>query len=175
MELKYDYKKLIRDVPNFPKPPIIFKDVTTVLKVPDYYRALIDDLVKAADEFDYNCVVGIEARGFIFAAPIAYASGASFVPIRKKGKLPAEVIREEYELEYGTDVIEIHKDAFDVTNKVLLVDDVLATGGTAKAAIDLIRKAGGEVVGALFFVELEFLKGREKLDVPVKSLVVYRE
>ncbi len=174
--MRLDYKKLIRDVPNFPKPPIIFKDVTTVLQVPEYFKACIDDMLDAVKDMDFDCVVGIESRGFIFASAIAYAKGAAFVPIRKKGKLPYRVLREEYELEYGTDEIEIHEDAFKFTKKVLLVDDVLATGGTAKAALSLIKRAGGEVKGALFLVELEFLNGRSKLEneCEVRSLVKYQ-
>jgi adenine phosphoribosyltransferase len=156
-------KSLIREVPDFPKPGINFYDITTLLKDSDGLRAVIDDLGEAYEGKEIDIVAGIEARGFIFAPAVAYALNAGFVPIRKPKKLPAITERVEYELEYGTDILEIHKDAIEPGQKVLIVDDVLATGGTAKAVAHLIDKLGGNLVGLSFVIELDFLKGRDKL------------
>jgi adenine phosphoribosyltransferase len=167
-------KSLIREVPDFPKPGINFYDITTLLQNPAGLRAVIDDLGAAYKGKGIEIVAGIEARGFIFAPAVAYALDAGFVPIRKPKKLPAPVERVEYELEYGTDVLEIHKDAIAPGQKVLIVDDVLATGGTAKAVAHLVEKLGGNLVGLSFVIELDFLKGRDKLPGhKVNSLLHY--
>ncbi len=156
-------KSLIREVPDFPKPGINFYDITTLLKDQAGLRAVIDDLGETYRGKQIDIVAGIEARGFIFAPAVAYALNAGFVPVRKPKKLPAETERVEYDLEYGTDVLEIHRDAIEPGQKVLIVDDVLATGGTAKAVSQLIEQLGGNLVGLSFVIELDFLKGRERL------------
>jgi adenine phosphoribosyltransferase len=167
-------KSLIREVPDFPKPGINFYDITTLLKDEAGLRAVIDGLVDGYKGREVEIVAGVEARGFIFAPAVAYALNAGFVPVRKPKKLPAETERIEYALEYGTDVLEIHKDAVEPGQKVLIVDDVLATGGTAKAVTQLIEKLGGNVVGLSFVLELDFLKGRDKLPGHnINSLVHY--
>jgi adenine phosphoribosyltransferase len=167
-------KTLIREVPDFPKPGINFYDITTLLKDQTGLHAVIDQLTKAYEGKQIDIVAGIEARGFIFAPAVAYALNAGFVPVRKPKKLPAATERVEYELEYGTDVLEIHRDAIETGQKVLIVDDVLATGGTAKAVAQLIEKLGGNLVGLSFVIELDFLKGREKLPGhTIHSLVHY--
>jgi adenine phosphoribosyltransferase len=167
-------KSLIREVPDFPKPGINFYDITTLLKDHTGLRAVIDDLGDAYQGKGIEIVAGIEARGFIFAPAVAYALNAGFVPVRKPKKLPAATERVQYELEYGTDTLEIHKDAIEPGQKVLIVDDVLATGGTAKAVAQLIEKLGGNVVGLSFVLELDFLKGRDKLPGhKVNSLLHY--
>ena len=163
----------IRNVPDFPKPGILFRDITTVLARPDLLREAIDAMGEAfAGRFD--AVAGIESRGFILGAPVAVSRGVPFVPLRKPGKLPAAVYRESYALEYGTDALEVHRDAFAPGTRVLIVDDLLATGGTAVASARLIEAAGGLVVGLAFLVELEFLPGRARLaDHEVVALVGY--
>ncbi len=167
-------KSLIREVPDFPKAGINFYDITTLLQNPAGLRAVIDDLGAAYKGKGIEIVAGIEARGFIFAPAVAYALDAGFVPIRKPKKLPAPTERVEYELEYGTDILEIHKDAIAPGQKVLIVDDVLATGGTAKAVAHLVEKLGGNLVGLSFVIELDFLKGRDKLPgYKVNSLLHY--
>ena len=167
-------KSLIREVPDFPKPGILFYDITTLLKDAQGLKFVIDGLTEAYRGMNIDTVVGIEARGFIFAPAVAYALGAGFVPVRKPGKLPAAAERVEYALEYGTDVLEVHRDAVEIGKRVLVVDDVLATGGTAAAVAQLIRKLGGELVGFEFVIELGFLKGRDKLTgLDVRSLVHY--
>ena len=167
-------KSLIREVPDFPKPGINFYDITTLLQDPAGLRAVIDDLGAAYKGKGIEIVAGIEARGFIFAPAVAYALDAGFVPVRKPKKLPAATERVEYELEYGTDILEMHKDAIAPGQKVLIVDDVLATGGTAKAVAHLVEKLGGNLVGLSFVIELDFLKGREKLPGhKVNSLLHY--
>ncbi|MCL4796852.1 MAG: adenine phosphoribosyltransferase [Bryobacteraceae bacterium] len=158
-----DLKKLIREVPDFPKPGINFYDITTLLKDPAGWRAVIDALRAQYQNTPVDVVVGIEARGFFFAPAIAYALGAGFVPVRKPGKLPAETARVEYALEYGTDSLEVHKDAIQPGQRVLILDDVLATGGTAAAVAQLVDNLGGSVIGLGFVIELDFLNGREKL------------
>jgi len=156
-------KSKIRTVPHWPKKGIMFKDITTLIKDPEGLRETIDLLYERYKDKEIDKVVGIEARGFIFGAPLAYLLGCGFVPVRKPGKLPAECVSEEYTLEYGTDKIEIHKDAISKGNRVLIVDDLIATAGTANAACKLVKKLGGKLVECAFIVELVDLKGREKL------------
>jgi adenine phosphoribosyltransferase len=169
-----DLKQYIRDVPDFPKKGIIFKDITTLLKNPVALKLTLDILYDRVKDLKIDKVVGIEARGFIFGAMLAEKLNAGFVPLRKPGKLPAEVYKQTYDLEYGTDTIEIHKDAISKGDRILLHDDLLATGGTSKAACELIEKIGGKIVDALFIIELGFLNGREKLkDYKVDSLINY--
>jgi adenine phosphoribosyltransferase len=164
----------IRDIPDFPKEGIIFKDITTLLNDPELFAESLDLMEELIADHSYNTVVGIESRGFIFGAVLAYKMGLSFVPIRKPGKLPADIVSEEYELEYGTDRIEIHADALKSGQKVLLVDDLLATGGTAQASCKLVERLGAKVETVLFLVELSFLKGRDLLkEYDVQSLISY--
>lgn len=169
-----DLSKLIRDVPDFPVAGILFKDITTLLKQPEAYQAAIDALVQRYAGEEIDLVAAIEARGLIFGAALAYELGAGLVPVRKPGKLPAEKISEEYALEYGTNVLEVHKDAIQRGQRVLIVDDLLATGGSAQATAQLVERLGGKVVGIAFLIELTFLRGREKLDgYDVYSLIQY--
>ena len=156
-------KKMIREIPDFPKPGILFYDITTLLKNPHGFRTTVDRLTAMVGDHRIDTVVGMEARGFIFAPALAYRLGAGFVPVRKPKKLPAETERVEYALEYGTDALEMHKDAIGPGQRVLIADDLLATGGTAKAVVDLVERLGGEVVATAFVVELTFLNGKEKL------------
>ena len=162
MELE-TIRGLIRDVPDFPEPGIVFKDITPVLADPIAFSTITDLIVVHFGRGNIDKVVGIEARGFILASPVAYHFGAGFVPIRKKGKLPWDSVGEEYDLEYGTATLELHRDAVAVGERVLIVDDVLATGGTAAAAASLIEQIGGKVVGISCMIELDFLHGRDKL------------
>jgi len=157
-------KEKIRDIPDFPKKGILFKDITTLLKDAQSYRDAVHALVNVVKGKKIDIIVGIESRGFIFGAVVAYQLGKGFAPIRKKGKLPAKTQSVTYALEYGEDTIEIHEDAVSKGTKVLIVDDLLATGGTAHAVVQLIEKLGGKVVGLSFLIELDFLHGREKLD-----------
>jgi adenine phosphoribosyltransferase len=157
-------RERIREIPDFPKPGILFYDITTVLKDPTSYKEAIDLMVEPYKGEGVDIVVGMESRGFIFSAPLAYLLGAGLVPVRKLGKLPAETITVEYALEYGSNTLEIHRDAIQPGQKVLIVDDLLATGGTVKGTIELIERLKGEVIGLAFLVELDFLKGRERLD-----------
>ena len=167
-------KHLIREVPGFPKKGILFYDITTLLKDADGFRRVVDGLTEIFRDQNIDVVCGIEARGFIFAPAVAIALGVGFVPVRKPGKLPAQTESVSYQLEYGTDTLEIHKDAITPGQRVLIVDDVLATGGTAAAVVQLIRKLGGAVVAASFVIELDFLHGRQKMeDVDVVALVHY--
>jgi adenine phosphoribosyltransferase len=167
-------KQLIREIPDFPKPGILFYDITTLLKDGDGLRMTIDALCRRYEGQGIDVVLGIEARGFIFAPAIAYALKAGFVPVRKPKKLPAPCERVEYALEYGTDILEVHKDAVQPGQRVLIVDDVLATGGTAAATTRLVEKLGASVAGLAFVIELGFLNGREKLDgYDIFSLVKY--
>ena len=167
-------KSLIREVPDFPKPGILFYDITTLLKNPKGLHELIDELGTGHAGKGINKVVGIEARGFIFAPAVAYALGAGFVPVRKPGKLPAATERVEYQLEYGTDALEIHRDSIHPGENVLIVDDVLATGGTAFAVTKLVEKLGGHVSGLGFAIELKFLNGRDKLPgYDIRALLHY--
>ncbi|MEW6128770.1 MAG: adenine phosphoribosyltransferase [Acidobacteriota bacterium] len=169
-------KELIRTVPDFPKPGIQFYDITTLLKDPYGLRTTIDRLVELIHDNQIDVVIGMEARGFIFAPALAYRLKAGFVPVRKPRKLPAETESVSYALEYGTDTLEIHKDAIGNGHRVLIADDLLATGGTAKAVVDLVEKLGGIVAGLAFVVELNFLNGREKLKgYKVTSLLQYDE
>ncbi len=157
-------KSQIRHVPDFPKPGILFYDVTTLLKDPQGFKLAIDTLAAPYQGLGITLVVGIESRGFILGSAVADRIGAGFVPVRKLGKLPAQTIRATYELEYGTDSLEMHRDAIDKGQKVLIVDDLLATGGTARATVDLVRQLGGDVVGVAFLIELVALKGRARLE-----------
>lgn len=159
-----DVKNKIRAVPNFPKEGIIFRDITTGLKDAETMKVMVDYLCDAYKECKIDYIAGIESRGFIFGMPMAYKLNCGFIPIRKPNKLPAETIKESYDLEYGSDTIEIHADAIEKGANVLVVDDLLATGGTAKAACSLVKKAGGNLVGAAFLIELADLQGREKLN-----------
>jgi adenine phosphoribosyltransferase len=169
-----ELKKLIREIPDYPKPGILFYDLTTLLKDPKGFHSLVDKLCEHYNGRKVDLVAGIEARGFIFAPALAYRLGAGFVPVRKPKKLPAKVSSVTYDLEYGTDQLDIHHDAVQKGHRVLLCDDLLATGGTAGAAVQLIRQLGGEVAGAAFAVELSFLNGRAKLPgVDVFSLLKY--
>lgn len=171
-----DLAATIRGVPDFPIKGILFYDITTLLKNPAALKASIDQLTDHYREAKVDKVVGIESRGFIFGLPLAYQLGAGFVPVRKPGKLPAATLSESYSLEYGTNTLEIHIDAIEKNQRVLVVDDLLATGGTAKATCNLVEKLGGEVVGLAFAIELNFLKGREKLKgYDVFSLIRYDE
>lgn len=169
-----NYKDKIREIENFPEEGISFKDITTVLKDSKYLKETIDELTDYFSDVEVDIVVGPESRGFIFATPVAYNLGAGFVPVRKPGKLPAEVEKFEYDLEYGKDALEIHVDAIVDGMKVLIIDDLLATGGTISATAKLVERLGGEVVGLGFFIELEDLHGRDKLnEYNVKSIVKY--
>ncbi|MBU1108292.1 MAG: adenine phosphoribosyltransferase [Candidatus Riflebacteria bacterium] len=159
-----DLKSYIRDVPDFPKPGIIFKDITPLLGDPQAFAAMIDAFADKYTNSGITRVCGIESRGFIIGAALALRLNVGFVPIRKAGKLPYKKIRREYSLEYGTDAIEIHADSVAQGEKVLLIDDLIATGGTAEAAVALLQDVGAEIAGIAFVVELEFLKGREKFD-----------
>ncbi len=157
-------KEKIRAVPNFPKEGIIFRDITTGLKDAETMKVMVDYLCEQYSDCKIDYIAGIESRGFIFGMPMAYKLNCGFIPIRKPNKLPAETIKESYDLEYGSDTIEMHADSFEKGANVLVVDDLLATGGTAKAACNLVKKAGGNLVGAAFLIELCDLKGREKLE-----------
>lgn len=153
----------VRDIPDFPKPGILFKDITTLLKDGDSFKAAIDGMLERIGRRDVDVVVGMESRGFIFGAPIAYKLGVGFVPVRKLGKLPADVVSVEYDLEYGSATLEMHKDAIKPGAKVLIVDDLLATGGTVAGTIQLVKQLEGEIVALAFLIELTALKGRDKL------------
>ena len=169
-----ELKKLIREVPDFPKPGINFYDITTLLKDPSGLEETLDSLTELCRGLDIDTVIGVESRGFIFGAPLAYQLGVGFIPVRKPKKLPSDTVSVSYELEYGTDSLEMHKDAVGEGHNVLIVDDLLATGGTARAVVDLVEKVGGKVSALLFVVELTFLNGRAKFEgYNVKSLVSY--
>ena len=169
-----DLNQHIRHVPDFPKPGILFYDITTLLKDPAAYKEAIDLMLEPYKDEPVDIVVGMESRGFIFSAPLAYLLGAGLVPVRKLGKLPAETITVEYALEYGSNTLEIHRDAIQSGQKVLIVDDLLATGGTVKGTIELVERLKGEVIGRAFLVELDFLKGRDRLEGRrVSSVVKY--
>lgn len=157
-------RERIREIPDFPKPGILFYDITTLLKDKVAYKEAIDLMLAPYAGEQIDLVVGMESRGFIFSAPMAYQLGAGLVPVRKLGKLPAETISVEYALEYGSNTLEVHRDAIGAGQKVLIVDDLLATGGTVKGTIELIERLRGEVVGLGFLVELDFLKGRDRLE-----------
>ena len=164
----------IRSIPDFPEPGIIFRDITTVLQDAEGFRLAIDEMKKLLEGVEFDVVIGAESRGFIFGAPLAYALGKPFVLVRKKGKLPCETISQDYELEYGTATLEIHKDALEKDPTCVIVDDLIATGGTIKAAATLVEKLGAQVVKCIFLLELAGLNGREKLkDYDVGSVVSY--
>ena len=164
----------IREVPDFPKPGILFYDITTLIKQPKPFAEVIDLLVEPFVGTKVDVVVGMESRGFIFAAPLAYKLGAGFVPVRKLGKLPADTIEVEYDLEYGTATLEVHRDAITAGQRVLIVDDLLATGGTVLGTIELVQRLGGEIAGLSFLVELSALHGRDKLgDFAIHTLIAY--
>ena len=164
----------IREIPDFPKPGILFYDITTLLKDAAAYRAAIDAMLAPYAGQAVDIVVGMESRGFIFSAPMAYQLGAGLVPVRKLGKLPAETISVEYALEYGSNTLEVHRDAIQPGQKVLIVDDLLATGGTVRGTVELVERLQGEIVGLAFLVELAFLKGRDRLaDQVVSSVIQY--
>ena len=167
-------EEYVRSIPDFPEPGIIFRDVTSVIQDPDGLKLAIDLIQEKLEGLDFDVVVGPESRGFIFGMPIAYNLHKSFVPVRKKGKLPCETVSVEYDLEYGSAVIEIHKDAIKPGQKVVIIDDLMATGGTIGAIIKLIESLGGEVVKTVFLMELAGLNGREKIrDYDVDSVIVY--
>lgn len=167
-------EEYVRSIPDFPEPGIIFRDVTSVLADADGLALAIDEMQKKLDGTEYDVVVGLESRGFIFGMPIAYNNHKPFIPVRKKGKLPCETIEASYDLEYGSATIEIHKDAIKPGQKVVIVDDLIATGGTVEAAIKLVEQLGGEVVKVLFLMELADLEGRKKLEkYDVESVIVY--
>jgi adenine phosphoribosyltransferase len=169
-----DLRAKIREIPDFPKPGILFYDITTLLKDPDAFKESIDLLTEPFRQTKVDIVVGMESRGFIFSAPMATQLNAGFVPVRKLGKLPAETVSVEYALEYGTNTLEIHKDALQPGQNVLIVDDLLATGGTVLGTIELVRRLKAEVVGLAFLVELLFLKGRERLgEQKIHSVIQY--
>ncbi len=169
-----EIRRLIREVPDYPKPGILFYDITPVLGDPKGFARLLSAITAPFEDAGITKVAGIEARGFTLAAPVAEKLGAGFVPIRKPGKLPFEVHREEYALEYGTDALEVHVDAVHPQDRVLLVDDVIATGGTAAAAVSLLRRMGAEITGFTVFIELGFLNGRQLLDgVPFHAILSY--
>ncbi len=170
----HEVEKYIRSIPDFPEPDIIFRDITTVTQDPEGLKVAVDSMAEKLKDLDFDVIVGLEARGFIFGMPVAYACHKSFVPVRKKGKLPRETISAEYALEYGTGEIEIHKDAILPGQKVVIVDDLIATGGTIEAIIGLVEQLGGQVVKICFVMELAGLKGREKLEgYPVESAIIY--
>jgi adenine phosphoribosyltransferase len=172
----FDIKRYIRTIPDYPRPGIMFRDITTLLANLHAFRAAVDELVWPFLKSDINYVAGIEARGFILGGAVAHVLGRGFIPIRKKGKLPYRVIGQEYSLEYGVDTIEIHADAIRPGDRVLLVDDLVATGGTATAAIDLIRKSGGDIIAAAFVIDLPELGGAQKLrdkGVKIHTLVSF--
>jgi adenine phosphoribosyltransferase len=169
-----DLRAKIREIPDFPKPGILFYDITTLLKDPAAFKESVDLMLGSYRDEKVDVVVGMESRGFIFSAPMAYELDAGLVPVRKLGKLPAEVLSVEYALEYGSNTLEIHRDAIQPGQRVLVVDDLLATGGTVKGTIELVQRLQGEIVGLAFLVELDFLKGRERLEgYRVTSVIRY--
>lgn len=171
-----NYRDWIRDIPNFPKEGILFRDITPLLAEGKAYRAAIDTLSEKAKAWGADLIVGPEARGYVVGAPLAFSLGIGFVPVRKRGKLPSDTVSVTYDLEYGQDILEIHKDAIRPGQKVVVADDLLATGGTMAATVELVQKLGGEVVGAAFFIELMPLQGREKLgQIPIYTLVQYED
>ena len=175
MDRSMDLKALIKDIPDFPQPGIVFRDITTLLQDPEGLSYTVEQLSAEAYKLKPDCIAGIESRGFIFAMPMAYQLEKGFVPIRKAGKLPRAVHSVEYDLEYGKDKLEVHQDAFAPGTKVLVVDDLLATGGTAAATAKLIEKTGAVLAGFIFVIELSGLAGRDNLpaDVPILSLIQY--
>lgn len=168
-----DLKDHIRSIPDFPKPGILFYDISTLLAHPAAWRMTIERLAEAVRPLRPDLLVGIESRGFLVAAPLAYTLGSGFAMVRKQGKLPGATVRYTYDLEYGTDTIEVQEDAVIPGQRVVIVDDLVATGGTMAAAIDLVGQRGGEVVGAACIIELNFLNGRSRIPVPLTSMVSY--
>lgn len=170
-----DLKSKLRHVMNFPKEGIDFIDITTLLQDGEAFKDALDRMKEKIDTFeDFDLIVGSESRGFVFGAPLAYITGKGFVPIRKKGKLPYKTIEVEYQLEYGTDILQMHEDAIQKGQKVVIVDDLLATGGTTEANIKLVEKLGGKVVGVVYLIELEFLNGRDRLKgYKVESIIKF--
>lgn len=169
-----DFKDKIRVIENFPKQGIRFKDITTLLKDGEAYKEAINQMMDMIKDLKIDLIAGPEARGFVIGAPLSYAMGIGFIPIRKSGKLPGEAIEADYNLEYGKDKLAMHRDAIQPGQRVLIADDLLATGGTISTSVDLVRQLGGEVVGAAFLIELSYLEGRKKLsDVDVYSLITY--
>lgn len=169
-----DFKSMIRIIPDFPKEGIRFKDITTLLKDGEAYKKAVDEIADYARSLNVDIIAGPEARGFVVGAPLAYALGAGFAPVRKSGKLPGDVITAEYDLEYGKDQLAMHKDAIQPGQRVLIADDLLATGGTISTTVNLVRQLGGEIVGAAFLIELTYLNGRDKIEgIDVFSLIKY--
>ncbi len=168
-----DFKRHIRAIPDFPQPGILFYDISTLLAHPQAWRAMVEELAEAVRPMRPDILVGIESRGFLVAAPLAYALGSGFAMLRKKGKLPGRTARHTYDLEYGNDTIEIQKDAIAPGQRVVVLDDLIATGGTLQAAIELVRRQGGSVEGAACIIELAFLGGRQRLGVPLAAMVTY--
>jgi adenine phosphoribosyltransferase len=168
-------KDHIRSIPDFPKPGILFYDISTLLQHADAWAATVDRLAEAVAPYKPDRLVGIESRGFLVAAPLALKLGIGFTMVRKQNKLPGDIVAHTYDLEYGSDTIEIQADALEEGQRVVLMDDLLATGGTAAAAVELLRRIGADVAAAAFIIELTFLAGRDKLDVPVHSLIGYDE
>lgn len=174
MQDKYDIDRHVRSIPDFPEKGIIFRDITSVIQNPEGLKKSIDGILDCLKDVDFDVVVGPESRGFIFGMPVAYAMNKGFVPVRKKGKLPCETIEKEYSLEYGTAVVEMHKDSIQPGDKVVVVDDLVATGGTIEAITEMIESLGGEVVKIVFVMELAGLNGRERLaKYDVASLLIY--
>ncbi len=171
---KINLKEYIRDIPDFPKQGIIFKDITPLLKNKEAFQAMVDAFVDIYKDKKIDAVVAVEARGFILGSALAYKLGVGLIPVRKKGKLPAKTRSVTYDLEYGTDTLEMHHDAIKPGDNILVIDDVLATGGTIKAVTDLIKELEGKIIGVAFLMELSFLKGKEKLEnLPIQSLITY--
>ena len=169
-----DLRDKIRNIQDFPQEGVLFRDITTLLKDAEGMKEAIDQMTAKLEGVDFDLVLGPESRGFIFGMPVAYNMGKGFVPVRKAGKLPAEVVSKEYALEYGTAIIEMHKDAIQPGQKVVIVDDLMATGGTAKAIVEMVEEMGGEVAAMLFLIELDFLEGRKVLpDYRIESIIHY--
>ena len=169
-----DLRDKIRNIQDFPQEGVLFRDITTLLKDAEGMKEAIDQMTAKLEGVDFDLVLGPESRGFIFGMPVAYNMGKGFVPVRKAGKLPAEVVSKEYALEYGTATIEMHKDAIQPGQKVVIVDDLMATGGTAKAIVEMVEEMGGEVAAMLFLIELDFLEGRKVLpDYKIESIIHY--
>ena len=170
----FKYESLIVDIPDYPKPGIMFRDITSVIQDPEGLKLAVDGLAGLLKDVDFDLVIGPESRGFIFGVPVAYLRGKGFVPVRKKGKLPRETVSQKYDLEYGQAEVEMHKDAIKPGQKVVIVDDLIATGGSAEAAAKLVEKLGGQIVRMVFVMELAGLEGRKKLaGYDVQSLIVY--
>lgn len=174
MQDQYGIDQYVISIPDFPEPGIIFRDITSILQDPEGLKKSVDGIIENLKGVDFDIVLGPESRGFIFGMPVAYAYNKGFVPVRKKGKLPRETVEKEYELEYGTAVIEMHKDAIKPGDRVVIIDDLIATGGTIEAIIEMVESLGGEVVKIEFVMELAGLNGRERLsDYDIDSLLIY--